>query len=313
MPSKQKSADICRNQFPTSTRFMKIKKIFFVFGLFIFIIAALSMQLFSQETQNETANIKQVVENKLKNYQNASLEKICPIETDATAKRIFSEYGAIFVSSGTAIPAKCIFSSEAELQDYQVRAPSQTETIDGNLIILQKPAMEALLKARKEAAKKNLRISPRGGALAAKRSFGDTIKLWNSRLYPGLNYWVGKGKISPKEAEKIKKAKIRDQVEKVLEWETKGWFFSKDLTKSILFSVAAPGASQHNFMLALDVEQFASKEVRQILANNGWFQTVKSDLPHFTYLGVKENELPTLGLKATTIGGQKFWIPNFED
>jgi hypothetical protein len=33
-------------------------------------------------------------------------------------------------------------------------------------------------------------------------------------------------------------------------------------------------------------------------------------LPHFTYLGVKESELPALGLKPVTIGSQKFWIPN---
>jgi hypothetical protein len=74
--------------------------------------------------------------------------------------------------------------------------------------------------------------------------------------------------------------------------------------------VAAPGASQHIFMVALDVEQFANKAVRDILAAHGWFQTVKSDMPHFTYLGVKETELPALGLKREFSGGQKFWIPN---
>jgi hypothetical protein len=291
-------------------KFMKLKKIFLVIGLFTFGLSAENARILPQVAAVNTTNFKEAVENKLKNYQNVTLEKICPIETDSTAQRIFSEYGAIFISNETTLPARCIFSSEAELQDYQVRASPQTEILDGTIVILQKPAMEALLKARKEAAKKNLRISPRGGALAAKRSFGDTIKLWNSRLYPGLNYWVGKGKISPKDAEKIKRAKIPEQIKQVLEWESKGWFFSKDLTKSILYSVAAPGASQHNFMLALDVEQFANKKVREILADNGWFQTVKSDLPHFTYLGVKEKDLPSLGLKSVTIGGQEFWIPN---
>jgi hypothetical protein len=82
------------------------------------------------------------------------------------------------------------------------------------------------------------------------------------------------------------------------------------LDKSILYSVAAPGASQHIFMLALDVQQFGDKRVRDILADNGWFQTVVSDLPHFTFIGVSEPELPSLGLKPVTSGGQKFWIPN---
>jgi hypothetical protein len=62
-------------------------------------------------------------------------------------------------------------------------------------------------------------------------------------------------------------------------------------------------------MLALDIEQFANKDVRAILARHGWFQTVKSDLPHFTYLGVEELQLPSLGLQAVFVSGQKFWIP----
>lgn len=90
-------------------------------------------------------------------------------------------------------------------------------------------------------------------------------------------------------------------------------FFSKDLSKSILYSVAVPGASQHNFLLALDVQQFGNAQVRAILAENGWFQTVKSDLPHFTYLGLKESELPAHGLKSVTVGGQKFWVPNLKE
>ena len=63
-------------------------------------------------------------------------------------------------------------------------------------------------------------------------------------------------------------------------------------------------------MLAIDVKQFADKQVREILARHGWFQTVQSDQPHFTYLGVAESELPARGLKPVEVGGQKFWIPN---
>jgi hypothetical protein len=110
----------------------------------------------------------------------------------------------------------------------------------------------------------------------------------------------------------VKTWNIQKQVAQVLDWEKKGYYFSKDFSKSILYSVAAPGASQHIFMLALDVEQFASKPVRDILARHGWFQTVKSDLPHFTYLGVEESRLPALGLKSVMVSGQKFWIPNID-
>jgi hypothetical protein len=39
---------------------------------------------------------------------------------------------------------------------------------------------------------------------------------------------------------------------------------------------------------------------------------VKSDLPHFTYLGVTKNELPALGLKIARTGGRVFWIPDLD-
>ena len=62
-------------------------------------------------------------------------------------------------------------------------------------------------------------------------------------------------------------------------------------------------------MLALDVTEHENSQARSILAKHGWYQTVVSDLPHFTFLGVAEADLPRLGLKKTTDGGRTFWIP----
>jgi len=103
---------------------------------------------------------------------------------------------------------------------------------------------------------------------------------------------------------------LRQQVAEVLELEKTGIYFSKDLSKSILYSIAAPGASQHIAMLAFDVNEFDNPRVREIMAKHGWFQTVLSDLPHFTYLGLKEKDLPKNGLRSLEINGQMFWIPN---
>ncbi len=279
-------------------------------------------QVSAQETPEKSANFREVVEKRVSTFMLSTtdgkilkskikLEDICPIDKDTVAKRVFAEYGAIFIAANRVqFPIKCIFEDENEVRMYQSSAYPKTLVIGGTSITLQEPAMNALEEVNKEAAKQNLRITPRGGSIAASRSYQDTAGLWNSRFFPALNYWVGKGKISRQDAENAKRLPIHEQVAQVLEWENKGLYFSKDLSKSILFSVAAPGASQHIFMLALDVEQFTNKEVRKILANHGWFQTVKSDLPHFTYLGVKESELPALGLKAVMVGGQKFWIPN---
>jgi hypothetical protein len=63
-------------------------------------------------------------------------------------------------------------------------------------------------------------------------------------------------------------------------------------------------------MLAFDVMEFDNQRIREIMARHGWFQTVVSDLPHFTFLGVSESELKELGLKKVKNGGRKFWVPD---
>jgi hypothetical protein len=99
-------------------------------------------------------------------------------------------------------------------------------------------------------------------------------------------------------------------VPEILELEERGIYFAKDLSKSIIYSVAPPGTSQHLSMLAIDIAEFENPRVREIMAKNGWFQTVVSDLPHFTYLGTDENDLPDLGLKTVVSGDRRFWIPD---
>ncbi len=70
---------------------------------------------------------------------------------------MFADYGAIFVSNnGGKLPANCIFENDAQVSAFQSGANPQTENIGGTEITLQKAAMEALLEARKEAAKKGL-------------------------------------------------------------------------------------------------------------------------------------------------------------
>jgi hypothetical protein len=95
----------------------------------------------------------------------------------------------------------------------------------------------------------------------------------------------------------------------VLDWEARGLYFSTGKDRTILSSVAAPGASQHLSALALDVAQFESAVLRSILGKHGWYQTVVDDTPHFTYIGVPESELPQRGLVATVKNGFTFWVP----
>lgn len=303
---------------------INLKKNKLVLSIFLcFGILASAFPAFSQEAVNFRSFLEErlaksqrkVVENgRQRVITGIKLAEVCDVDNDKVAERVFADYGAIFIAgNGVLFPTQCVFKDETQVRFYQSNARAKSATIGGATIELQEPAMNALLEAVKEAGKKNLRITPRGGSEAARRSYDKTVELWNSRFYPALAYWVGKGKISRRDAEAAKRMSINEQVAQVLAWEGKKLWFSKDLSKSILYSVAAPGASQHIFMLALDVEQYGNKQVRDILAKYGWFQTVKSDLPHFTYLGITDkNELSKFGLKKELSGGQEFWIPNLD-
>lgn len=230
---------------------------------------------------------------------------------DPVSRRVLEDYGAMFMASDAVKPPPvCVFKTEDEVASFQKMAGFRSEKIGGSTIELQPAAMLALLDARQEAIKDGLNITPRGGAEAARRGYEDTRRLWDTRFLPALAHWQKMGRLTKDEAARLRGLPLYKQVGEVLELEKRGIFFSKDLSKSILYSIAAPGTSQHIAMLALDVSQFAQSSVRRILARHGWFQTVKSDLPHFTYLGVSEESLPSLGLRAVMSGEQKFWIPN---
>jgi len=239
-----------------------------------------------------------------------SIEQICP-SSDAVARRVLEDYGAIFLAHKKVLPPPvCVFTSDEQVVEFQDRAGYTTEKIGYDEVELQPEAMKQLLKAREEAQKENLDITPRDGAEAARRSFEDSLQLWDTRFLPALAYWEQQGRLTAAQVAHLKSLPLKDQIAEVLELEKSGIYFSKDLSKSILYSIAAPGTSQHIAMLAFDVTEFDNPRVREILAKHGWFQTVLSDLPHFTFLGLKEKDLPKNGLKQIEVDGQIFWIPN---
>lgn len=238
------------------------------------------------------------------------VETICP-QSDAVARRILEDYGAIFLATKKVTPPSvCIFTNEEQVARFQEEAGFSAELIGSDEIELQPEAMKELMKARAETQKEALDITPRDGAEAARRNYDDSLRLWNSRFQPALDYWLEQGRLSADQVTRLRGLPLRQQVAEVLELEKAGVYFSKDLSKSILYSIAAPGTSQHIAMLAFDVNEFENPRVREILAKHGWFQTVLSDLPHFTFLGLKEKDLPKHGLRSVAVNGQTFWIPN---
>ncbi len=240
----------------------------------------------------------------------STIENICPTG-DAVSRRVLEEYGAMFIASDKVTPPPvCVFISEEQVTSFQEKAGYRAETFGDADVELQPAAMKALLKAIDEAQDEGLTITPRDGAEAARRNYADSLRLWNTRFLPALNYWLAQQRLTNADVERLRGLPIHSQVAAVLDLEADGIFFSKDLSKSILYSIAAPGTSQHIAMLAFDVIEFDNPRVREILAKHGWFQTVLSDLPHFTFLGRKEKDLPKYGLKSAEVNGQVFWIPN---
>ena len=238
------------------------------------------------------------------------LENICP-PSDPVSRRILEEYGAIFVADKKVIPPPvCIFTNEDQVTKFQDDAGFEAEVFGFDEVELQPEALKKLNKAREDARKAGLDITPRDGAEAARRNYEDSVRLWNSRFEPALDYWQSQGRLTAEEVARLRSLPLSQQIAEVLELEKTGIYFSKDLSKSILYSIAAPGTSQHIAMLAFDVNEFENPRVREIMAKHGWFQTVLSDLPHFTFLGLKEKDLPKHGLRSLEINGQVFWIPN---
>ena len=179
-------------------------------------------------------------------------------------------YGAAFVNPDTQIklPVKDIFANEQETQEFQ--ATLTMGHVDGtNDCYLQKAAAEALSKAR---SLQKIPLKSGYGTGDCTRTFATNLKFWQKYANNQILARVRQGK------------------------ETK-----------ILGLVAPPGTSQHLWGLAIDL-RVSSKEQRKALNQNGWFQTVQNDVPHWTYVGLSEENLPLFGFKKQVVQGITYWI-----
>jgi hypothetical protein len=230
--------------------------------------------------------------------------------------RLMAEYGAIFVTTAVP-PPKIIFTGEADVSCFQASIDKLKQTFGGYEIELQAEAMNALEAAAQQAAEIGITISARS-ADSGRRSYQETIELWRRNVARGLGHWLAQGALSVDEVESIGRLPVPNQIETVLDIEeSRHIFFSTYFDKSILYSVAAPGASQHLSMLAFDVAEYSDTTVEKVMAANGWFRTVLRDLPHFTYLGHRQSHLPDFGLQRIVReydgNTYHFWIPGKQE
>ena len=289
----------------------------------LFIIALSASVFFSVDSNAQqlvSANLNSFLEARLASLETATksgasaaakFEEVCPVSTNGMAKRVFDEYGAVFVvKEPSKFPDKCIFNGTSDVDRFQHSLKTKSAVIGGVTIELQGAAMDSLIEAAKDAEAFNLRLTPLDGTIAGKRSYNDTVRIWNTRFQRALDHWVQVGKITEDDATSARKMDTVHQVEQVMAWESEGFYFSTDFSHSIFSSTAPPGTSQHLSMLAIDIVENNNPTVVSLLACRGWYRTVLNDATHFTFIGVPESELPSRGLKPVMHGGYKFWIPN---
>jgi hypothetical protein len=227
--------------------------------------------------------------------------------------RLFAEYGAIFLTTATP-PPTIIFATPGEVDQFQSSLSTGSGKFGEHMIELQSAAIEALNEAASELSLAGRSVSARA-ADAGRRSYEDTVRLWTRNVTRGLDHWQENGRITTEKATAIRELAPVEQVGVILDLEAaEQLHFGTFFDRSILYSVAAPGASQHLSMLAFDVAEYQEAAVETALESQGWFRTVVNDLPHFTYLGRREDQLAEFGLKRVVrVYGETeyhFWIPD---
>ena len=246
---------------------------------------------------------------------NSSLIAAAERVESAVEKRLFAEYGAIFATTAISPPV-IIFEDHDEVDSFQASLSLAKGIFGDHEITLQSGAVEALRRASFEMSTLDGSITARA-ADAGGRSYADTVGLWTSNVTRGLEHWIGLDWMSSERADSIRGLSPKQQVSVILQLEEEEQlFFGTYFDRSILHSVAAPGASQHLSMLAFDVAEYQDSRIDAVMARNGWHRTVINDLPHFTFLGYEEAALSDLGLGRIfrTYGERvySFWTPDVE-
>ncbi|MFM9160575.1 MAG: D-alanyl-D-alanine carboxypeptidase family protein, partial [Dolichospermum sp.] len=187
-------------------------------------------------------------------------------EIDTFEYTLLRSYGTVFINQQSGIKLPEKVILDNEIETQSFQDKISIELVNGTEeCYLQQPAAAALNRA-KELENIGLKSGYAGDCL---RSFATNLRFWNKYANEETLTQVKAGK------------------------ETK-----------ILGLVAPPGTSQHLWGLAVDL-QILTPSQKQILNENGWFQTVVNDLPHWTYLGWKEEDLPKFGLQQKIIQGIK--------
>ncbi|WP_375467408.1 D-alanyl-D-alanine carboxypeptidase family protein [uncultured Nostoc sp.] len=209
--------------------------------------------------------------NEQQRFLSAISQKLPTIPQPGTYEyTLLRTYGAVFVNQdvGIKLPQKDIFTNEQETQKFQATL-TMGHVDNTNDCYLQKSAADALNKAR---IQEHIPLKSGYGSGDCTRTFNTNLRFWYKYANNQILTKVQQGK-------EIK----------------------------ILGLVAPPGTSQHLWGLAIDL-RVSTKEQRKALNQNGWFQTVENDVPHWTYVGLPEENLSLFGFNKQVIRGITYWI-----
>lgn len=242
----------------------------------------------------------------------ASVERHLAWPASALEERLLREYGAPIAAADSSLrrpSAVVLFDADALVRE-QRRLALDSAIVGTDTVTLQAPALRALRDVMSRARRSHLRLTLVGDRSASLRQFTDTELFWTTRVDRRLRRLTDDGEMTVKRADSIRVMPLREQVERVLELEDRGFCFGGTGEKTILHSVAAPGSSQHLFGYAIDVAEHADARIRRLLEAAGFRQTVLDDQPHFTWLGVMpDRELRRRGLIRVRSGGRTYWVP----
>lgn len=179
-------------------------------------------------------------------------------------------YGAVFVDQEPEIklPSKNIFANVEETREFQATL-TLGKVNNTRDCYLQQSAADALNRARSQIS---IPLKSGYGEADCTRTFETNLRFW--RKYA-----------NDKTLEKVQEG--------------------KDI--AILGLVAPPGASQHLWGLAIDLRVWNLAQ-KQALNQNGWYQTVENDTPHWTYLGQPQEKLIEFGFNNKIVRGITYWL-----
>ncbi|MEH2358318.1 D-alanyl-D-alanine carboxypeptidase family protein [Nostoc sp.] len=209
--------------------------------------------------------------NNQQRFLSAIAKKLPTIPQPGTYEYILLRaYGAVFVNQdvGIKLPPKDIFANEQETQEFQ--SSLTMAHVDGtNDCYLQKSAADTLNKAR---IQQHIPLKSGYGSGDCTRTFNTNLRFWHKYANDKILAKVQQGR------------------------ETR-----------ILGLVAPPGTSQHLWGLAIDL-RVSNQEQIKALNENGWFQTVENDVPHWTYVGLSKENLVLFGFNKKIVRGITYWI-----